>query len=210
MGVRLHRQTDVGAAQGRPRWPCAVVDDDRLLVVPVQRELQRVRGVELVEGRRAGGVDHLDEPLGTVGPLRPGDDPARLVRGGRPSRARRWRRTSRGRWSARPQPGGPRRTGRPSHLRGRRRSAGAAGPTSAAARRPATSVVDVLVVVHAGLAAHPGTVEGQVEVDPEVTVPCTWGLGSPRPAGRPRPRRRSPPTPRGRHRPAPRPGRGSR
>jgi hypothetical protein len=63
-----------------------VVDHHRLLaaVVHVPVEAQQVGRVELVERRRPRGVEHRDEPLGTVAALGAGDDAAGLVRVVRP------------------------------------------------------------------------------------------------------------------------------
>ena len=81
MGVGLRGERDVGPARVGLGGGVRVVDDDGHLVGVVHRppHLELLAGVEPVERRRPLGVDHLDEPLGAVGALRSGDDPARLV-----------------------------------------------------------------------------------------------------------------------------------
>ena len=80
--LRLGGVGDVGARRVRLGGGVRVVDHHGHLVagVHVPVEPQQVAGVELVEGRRAGGVQHRDEALRAVGAVRPGDHPARLVR----------------------------------------------------------------------------------------------------------------------------------
>src|SRR5262249_28079256 len=81
VGARLLGQRDVGS--GRVCLGCRVrvVDDDGLLTVVVHLavELQQVRRVELVEGRRASGIQHRDEAHRSVTSLWPRDDTAGFV-----------------------------------------------------------------------------------------------------------------------------------
>src|SRR6478752_1225587 len=81
VGVGLAREADIGAAGIGLGGGVRVVDDHRLLVALVHLlvELEQVRGVELVERRRPGRVDHLDQPLRAVTALGAGHDAARLV-----------------------------------------------------------------------------------------------------------------------------------
>jgi hypothetical protein len=81
MGAGLAREADVGAARVGLGGRVGVVDDDGFLVARphVLVERQHLGGVELVERRAPGRVDHLDQALGPVAALGPGDDAARLV-----------------------------------------------------------------------------------------------------------------------------------
>ena len=79
--ARLAGVGDVGPGRVGLGGGVRVVDDDRLLVAVVHLppHLELLHRVEPVEGRRALGVHHRDEPSGRSRPAGPGDDAAGLV-----------------------------------------------------------------------------------------------------------------------------------